>query len=70
MKHRLVAALLIITFPLGMTAYYSTKSHKATPSIPAPAATVDVSPTQAPDQTPVPTQTPGQTPGQAPGASG
>ncbi len=60
MKRRLAAALLIITLPLGMAACHGTKSRKATPSTPAPAATANANPTQAP----------GQTPGQAPGASG
>lgn len=66
MKRRLAAALLIITLPLGMAACHGTKSRKATPSTPAPAATANANPTQAPGQTPAPTQTPGQ----APGASG
>ena len=70
MKRRLAAALLIITLPLGMAACHGTKSRKATPSTPAPAATANANPTQAPGQTPAPTQAPGQTPGQAPGASG
>ena len=56
MKRRLAAALLIITLPLGMAACHGTKSRKATPSTPAPAATANANPTQAP--------------GQAPGASG
>ena len=43
-----------------MAACHGTKSRKATPSTPAPAATANANPTQAP----------GQTPGQAPGASG
>ena len=60
MKRRLAAALLIITLPLGMAACHGTKSRKATPSTPAPAATANANPTQAP----------GQTPGQTPGASG
>lgn len=66
MKRRLAAALLIITLPLGMAACHGTKSRKATPSTPAPAATANANPTQAPGQTPAPTQAPGQ----APGASG
>lgn len=66
MKRRLAAALLIITLPLGMAACHGTKSRKATPSTPAPAATANANTTQAPGQTPAPTQTPGQ----APGASG
>ena len=60
MKRRLAAALLIITLPLGMAACHGTKSRKATPSTPAPAATANANPTQAPGQTPAPT----------PGASG
>ena len=66
MKRRLAAALLIITLPLGMAACHGTKSRKATPSTPAPAATANANPTQAPGQAPAPTQAPGQ----APGASG
>lgn len=66
MKRRLAAALLIITLPLGMAACHGTKSRKATPSTPAPAATANANPTQAPSQAPAPTQAPGQ----APGASG
>ena len=68
MKRRLAAALLIITLPLGMAACHSTKSRKATPSTPAPAATANANPTQAPSQAPGPTQAPAPT--QAPGASG
>ena len=68
MKHRLAAALLIITLPLGMAACHGTKSRKATPSTPAPAATASANPTQAPSQAPGPTQAPAPT--QAPGASG
>ena len=68
MKRRLAAALLIITLPLGMAACHGTKSRKATPSTPAPAATASANPTQAPSQAPGPTQTPAPT--QAPGASG
>ena len=68
MKRRLAAALLIITLPLGMAACHGTKSRKATPSTPAPAATASANPTQAPGQAPGPTQTPAPT--QAPGASG
>lgn len=64
MKRRLAAALLIITLPLGMAACHGTKSRKATPSTPAPAATANANPTQAPG----PTQAPAPT--QAPGASG
>ena len=56
MKRRLAAALLIITLPLGMAACHGSKSRKATPSTPAPAATANANPTQAP----------GQAPGQAP----
>lgn len=63
MKRRLAAALLIITLPLGMAACHGTKSRKATPSTPAPAAAASADPTQGP----VPTQAPGA---QAPGASG
>ena len=66
MKRRLAAALLIITFPLGMAACHGTKSRKATPSTPAPAATANANPTQAPGQ--APGQAPAPT--QAPGASG
>ena len=66
MKHRLAAALLIITLPLGMAACHGTKSRKATPSTPAPAATANANPTQAPGQ--APGQAPAPT--QAPGASG
>ena len=66
MKRRLAAALLIITLPLGMAACHGTKSRKATPSTPAPAATANANPTQAPGQAPAPTQAPSQ----APGASG
>lgn len=68
MKRRFAAALLIITLPLGMAACHGTKSRKATPSTPAPAATASANPTQAPSQAPGPTQTPAPT--QAPGASG
>ena len=68
MKRRLAAALLIITLPLGMAACHGSKSRKATPSTPAPAATASANPTQAPSQAPGPTQTPAPT--QAPGASG
>lgn len=68
MKRRLAAALLIITLPLGMAACHGTKSRKATPSTPAPAATASANPTQAPGQAPGPTQAPAPT--QAPGASG
>ena len=72
MKRRLAAALLIITLPLGMAACHGTKSRKATPSTPAPAATANANPTQAPSQAPGqapgPTQAPAPT--QAPGASG
>ena len=64
MKRRLAAALLIITLPLGMAACHGTKSRKATPSTPAPAATANANPTQAPG---VP-QAPGANPTQAPGA--
>jgi hypothetical protein len=67
MKRRLAAALLIITLPLGMAACHSTKSRKATPSTPAPAATASADPTQAPSQAPGPTQAPAPT--QAPGNS-
>ena len=66
MKRRLAAALLIITLPLGMAACHGTKSRKATPSTPAPAATANANPTQAPGQ--APGQAPAPT--QAPGASG
>ena len=66
MKRRLAAALLIITLPLGMAACHGTKSRKATPSPPAPAATANANPTQAPGQ--APGQAPAPT--QAPGASG
>lgn len=66
MKRRLAAALLIITLPLGMAACHGTKSRKATPSTPAPAATASANPTQAPSQ--APGQAPAPT--QAPGASG
>ena len=66
MKRRLAAALLIITLPLGMAACHGTKSRKATPSTPAPAATANANPTQAPGQ--APGQAPA--PSQAPGASG
>ena len=66
MKRRLAAALLIITLPLGMAACHGTKSRKATPSTPAPAATASADPTQAPGQ--APGQAPAPT--QAPGASG
>ena len=59
MKRRLAAALLIITLPLGMAACHGTKSRKATPSTPAPAATANANPTQAPGQAPAPTQAPG-----------
>ena len=61
MKRRLAAALLIITLPLGMAACHGTKSRKATPSTPAPAATANANPTQAPGvpQAPVPSQAPG-----------
>lgn len=52
MKRRLAAALLIITLPLGMAACHGTKSRKATPSTPAPAATASADPTQAPTQAP------------------
>ena len=48
MKRRLAAALLIITLPLGMAACHGTKSRKATPSTPAPAATANANPSQAP----------------------
>lgn len=70
MKRRLAAALLIITLPLGMAACHSTKSRKATPSTPAPAATANANPSQAPvpSQAPIPTQAP--VPTQAPGTSG
>ncbi|MBS6324415.1 MAG: endo alpha-1,4 polygalactosaminidase [Actinomyces sp.] len=68
MKRRLAAALLIITLPLGMAACHGSKSRKATPSTPAPAATANANPTQAPSQAPGPTQAPAPT--QAPGASG
>ena len=64
MKRRLAAALLIITLPLGMAACHGTKSRKATPSTPAPAATANANPSQAP----APSQAP--VPSQAPGASG
>ena len=63
MKRRLAAALLIITLPLGMAACHGTKSRKATPSTPAPAATANANPSQAP----VPTQAPSPT--QAPASS-
>ena len=66
MKRRLAAALLIITLPLGVAACHGTKSRKATPSTPAPAATANANPTQAPGQ--APGQAPAPT--QAPGASG
>ena len=61
MKRRLAAALLIIPLPLGMAACHGTKSRKATPSTPAPAATANANPSQAPapSQAPVPTQAPG-----------
>ena len=59
MKRRFAAALLIITLPLGMAACHGTKSRKATPSTPAPAATANANPTQAPGQAPAPTQAPG-----------
>ena len=68
MKRRFAAALLIITLPLGMAACHGTKSRKATPRTPAPAATASANPTQAPSQAPGPTQAPAPT--QAPGASG
>lgn len=70
MKRRLAAALLIITLPLGMAACHGTKSRKATPSTPAPAATANANPSQAPvpSQAPIPTQAPVAP--QAPGASG
>ena len=55
MKRRLAAALLIITLPLGMAACHGTKSRKATPSTPAPAAAASADPTHSP----VPTQAPG-----------
>ena len=45
MKRRLAAALLIITLPLGMAACHGSKSRKATPSTPAPAATANANPT-------------------------
>ena len=48
MKRRLAAALLIITLPLGMAACHGSKSRKATPSTPAPAATANANPSQAP----------------------
>ena len=64
MKRRLAAALLIITLPLGMAACHGTKSRKATPSTPTPAATANANPSQAP----APSQAP--VPSQAPGASG
>ena len=67
MKRRLAAALLIITLPLGMAACHGTKSRKATPSTPAPAATASADPTQAPGQAPTPTQAPAPT--QAPNNS-
>lgn len=70
MKRRLAAALLIITLPLGMAACHGTKSRKATPSTPAPAATANANPTQAPGQAPGQAPAPTQAPGQAPGASG
>ena len=70
MKRRLAAALLIITLPLGMAACHGTKSRKATPSTPAPAATASANPTQAPGQAPSQAPAPTQAPGQAPGASG
>lgn len=70
MKRRLAAALLIITLPLGMAACHGTKSRKATPSTPAPAATANANPTQAPGQAPSQAPAPTQAPGQAPGASG
>ena len=61
MKRRLAAALLIITLPLGMAACHGSKSRKATPSTPAPAATANANPSQAPvpSQAPIPTQAPG-----------
>ena len=62
MKRRLAAALLIITLPLGMAACHGTKSRKATPSTPAPAATANANPSQAP----APSQAPGANPSQAP----
>ena len=52
MKRRLAAALLIITLPLGMAACHGSKSRKATPSTPAPAATANANPSQAPGQAP------------------
>lgn len=70
MKRRLAAALLIITLPLGMAACHGTKSRKATPSTPAPAATANANPTQAPGQAPGQAPAPTQAPGQAAGASG
>ena len=68
MKRRLAAALLIITLPLGMAACHGTKSRKATPSTPAPAATANANPTQAPfpTQAPGPTQAPVPTQGPIP----
>ena len=71
MKRRLAAALLIITLPLGMAACHGTKSRKATPSTPAPAATANANPTQAPGVPQAPGANPTQAPGapQAPGAS-
>lgn len=58
MKRRLAAALLIITLPLGMAACHGSKSRKATPSTPAPAATANANPTQAPGQAPAQPQAP------------
>ena len=71
MKRRLAAALLIITLPLGMAACHGTKSRKATPSTPAPAATANANPTQAPGVPQAPGANPTQAPvpSQAPGAS-
>ena len=72
MKRRLAAALLIITLPLGMAACHGTKSRKATPSTPAPAATANANPSQAPGVPQAPGANPTQAPvpTQAPGASG
>ena len=70
MKRRLAAALLIITLPLGMAACHGTKSRKATPSTPAPAATANANPTQAPGRAPGQAPCQATAPTQAPGASG
>ena len=70
MKRRLAAALLIITLPLGMAACHGSKSRKATPSTPAPAATANANPSQAPGQPQAPAQPQAPVPTQAPLPSG